>query len=159
MPTEQSVKKFDSKLLFGVIIGVLAVIILLGVFWLGTEVGVRRSSFACHWGERFGDRAPAPMMERFGRTGFPPDELREPDAANGAVVSVKDNEITVKDRAGAEKSIAITPQTVIRRGSATIKASELKTDERIVVFGAPSSTGQIEANFIRVMGEAPAINK
>jgi len=42
----------------------------------------------------------------------------------------------------------------VRRGRDTIKVQDMKPNDQVVVFGSPTtSTGQIEAKFIRVFDQ------
>jgi hypothetical protein len=47
--------------------------------------------------------------------------------------------------------VVIKEDTAIMRFRETIKPSDLKVDDSIVVIGEPNDAGQIEAKFIRVM--------
>jgi len=58
-----------------------------------------------------------------------------------------------------EKAVLIEKDTVIRHFMETIKSSELKVDDFIVIIGEPDEEGRIEAKFIRIMPEPASPNQ
>lgn len=148
---EQSTQHANAKLLLGVIIGISGIIILFGIFWLGMTVGAHRTRFECQWGERYGQVLGMPMMgER--RLGQPPGFM-DPNGADGEVISVNGQTLVVKGRDGVEKTVLVPTSTDIRSGRDTIKPQDIKVNDRVVIFGSPTSGGQIEAKFIRMFDQ------
>ncbi|MDD5726606.1 MAG: hypothetical protein PHC53_04370 [Patescibacteria group bacterium] len=139
-----------SPLISGLIIGVVSIIFLLGVFQLGIMVGSHKARFNCDWGERYGTMLGMPFQGqgRFGQP--PPPGMLDPNGAFGSVVSNNGQQLVMKSKDGAEKTIVITPTTEIRKGRDTVKATDITDKDEVVVFGSPTSTGQIEAKLIRV---------
>lgn len=142
--------KSKSTLIRGLIIGIVSIIFLLGVFQLGIMVGSHKARFNCDWGERYGTMLGMPFQGqgRFGQP--PPPGMLDPNGAFGSVVSNNGQQLVMKSKDGAEKTIVITPTTEIRKGRDTVKAMDITDKDEVVVFGSPTSTGQIEAKLIRV---------
>jgi hypothetical protein len=90
-------------------------------------------------------RGPQGMMGDFGGRGF-----RNGHGIAGAIISVADNKIVIKDRDGQENTISVSDQTLIKRGQGTISVNDLKNDEQIVVMGRPGDNGTVNADLIRV---------
>lgn len=59
--------------------------------------------------------------------------------------------LIIKDRDGTEKIILVTDKTEIRKFRETVKLSDLKIDDYVVVIGEPNDAGQVEAKLIRIM--------
>lgn len=139
-----------STLIRGLIIGVVSIILLLGVFQLGIMVGSHKARFNCDWGERYGAMLGMPFQGQ-GHFGEPPPlGMLDPNGAFGSVVSNDGKHLVLKSKDGAEKTIVITPTTEIRKGRDIVKATDITDKDEVVVFGSPTSTGQIEAKLIRV---------
>jgi hypothetical protein len=93
------------------------------------------------------------MMGDFGGRGF-----RNGHGIAGAIISVADNKIVIKDRNGQENTISVSDQTLIKRGQSTISVNDLKNDEQIVVMGKPGDNGTINADLIRVFDNNNSAN-
>ena len=85
------------------------------------------------------------MMGDFGGQG-----LRNGHGLSGAIISVANNQIVIKDRDGQENTISVSDKTLIKQGQNTISINDLKNDEQIVVMGQPGGNGTINADLIRV---------
>ncbi|OGH91913.1 MAG: hypothetical protein A2534_00265 [Candidatus Magasanikbacteria bacterium RIFOXYD2_FULL_39_9] len=135
-----------SLIVFGLLIAVMA------IFWAGMMTGFRKARFSYQWDKNYnvlftrgpGHKMP-PMGDVRGR------EFMDANSAFGLVIGVNSSTLIIKGDDDIEKSIFITNQTVIRRGPETIGAGDIKSDDRVVILGVPSSTGQIEARLIRLM--------
>lgn len=148
---DQQIIRPTSRLMFGVMLGILTVIIVLGVFWLGVSVGSHRSRFACQWGERYGAMMGMPDFGPGNRMGFaPPPGGLDPNGADGEVVSKNGREIIVKGRDGVEKSVVIPETADVRKGRENVKPENISVNDMVVVFGSPTGTGQVEAKLIRI---------
>ena len=140
---------FTKSKLFLVAIAVLAeLIILLGVFRLGTLVGFRKANFSDRWGqhyhEMFGSRRPPGPRE------FLRDDYVSGSGVVGEVLSVASGTLMVKGKDNIEKSVTINAMTTIQKNRETIQPADIKPADQIMVIGSPSTTGQIEAKFIRI---------
>ena len=64
--------------------------------------------------------------------------------------------IVVKGKDDVEKSVIIEDgTTTIKRLKETLKISDLKTNDFIVIIGEPNNAGQMQARLIRVMPSVP----
>jgi hypothetical protein len=144
------------------------VVLAVGIFFIafasfagGVLVGLKKAKFSYKFGENYernfiggpfqgprrmmDDQGPRGMMRDFGGRGF-----RNGHGIAGAVISVTDNQIAIKDRNGQENTISVSDKTLIKNGQDTISINDLKNDEQIVVMGNPGDNGAINADLIRV---------
>jgi len=147
-------KKFKIAAL---VVGV--IIIALVSFAGGVATGLHKARFSYEFGKNYErnfvggpfqgpgmmDRGPRGMMPDFEGRGF-----RNGHGIAGAIISVADNKIIIKDRNGQENTISVSDQTLIKRGQDTISINDLKNDEQIVVMGRPGDNGTVNADLIRV---------
>lgn len=135
-----------SLIVFGLLIAVMA------IFWAGMMVGFRKANFNYQWDKNYNTlftRGPGQKMPPM--RDFRGKEFMDANSAFGLVIGINSSTMIIKGDDDIEKSIFITNQTVIRRGPETIGPGDIKSDDRVVVLGVPSSTGQIEARLIRLM--------
>jgi hypothetical protein len=140
---------FESKTFKWLLVGLAALVVLLLVFKLGEFVGMRKANFSYRWSENYHRMFGGPsggFLQDFGGRDFIPG-----NGAVGTVMKIDGNSIIVKSPDGVEKTVAITSQTTIRRGSEVIKISEIAINNQIVVIGSPQNNGTVEAKFIRVI--------
>ena len=121
---------------------------LLVVLGVGMFIGFRKADFSYRWGENY-------YRNFGGPPGFFGDlggrDFMDAHGVSGQIIKIDGQTLTIKGRDNTEKIVVIGNDTLIRRGSDTIKPSDLKVDDNIVVIGQPNNTGQIEAKLIRVM--------
>lgn len=135
---QKNLIKNRKTILFGFGIGALSAFILLIVFFAGIAIGSRR----------FG----IPFPER--RYGFPGGFIpsRFGHGAVGSVDSIGSNTFIVKERSGELETILVDDATVLRQDNSSIKFSDLKKGEEVIVIGDPEQQEQaIKARFIRVI--------
>lgn len=125
-------------------------IIALAIFWAGMLVGFRKAEFSYQWGGNYrnlfeGGPEHRPSRDFRGR-GF-----IDANSAAGSVIQINTSTLIIKGDDSVEKNILISDKTTIRRGQETIQTIDIKADDRVVVLGVPSTTGQIEARLIRLM--------
>ena len=72
---------------------------------------------------------------------------------DGTILSINNSTLVIKDESGTEKTVIISPSTTIRENFQTLKESDLKTNQEILVIGDPTGEGQINAKFIRIIQE------
>jgi hypothetical protein len=140
------------------------IIIALVSFAGGVAIGFHKARFSYKFGENYErnfvggpfqgpgmmeGRGPQEMMRNFDGRGF-----RNGHGIAGSIISVVDNKIVIKDRAGQENTITVSDQTLIKSGQDTIKVADLKQDEQIVVMGRPGDNGTINADLIRVFNSS-----
>ena len=122
------------------IIGV--VIVGAGAFFAGMQYQKsQRSNFAGQFSGGQGEtRSQGQNQGRFGQ-GFRP--------VNGEIISADDKSITVKLRDGSSKIIILSNKTSINK-SAQASKSDLKTGEKVAVFGTENSDGSITAQNVQL---------
>lgn len=143
-----------------------AFILALVSFAGGVAIGFHKAKFSYKFGENYernftghgsaemmGGRGSQGMMGDFGGRGF-----RNGHGIAGAIISVADNKIVIKDRDGQENTISVSDQTLIKRGQSTISVNDLKNGEQIVVMGKPGDNGTINADLIRVFDNNNSAN-
>jgi hypothetical protein len=140
-------KFFESKILVGILYGMGIILAIILIFLGGFSVGFKKASFNKAWSENyernFGRK---PNQAPFGKNDFP-----NAHGAVGEIIKIELPNIVVQDKDNTEKIITINENTTIQKGKETIKSSDLKIDDLVVIIGAPNSSGQIEAKFIRIM--------
>lgn len=153
MSTEKIFKFFRSKEVIIVIIVLFCLAFLAGVFSLGMAIGYRKARFSYAWGENYHRNFGGPrngFLGDFGRDLMGMDFIGA-HGTFGQILEIKDSELVVRGKDNVEKIIVVGEDIEIRRFEDTIKLSDLKVDDPIVIIGEPNDSGQIEAKFIRVM--------
>ena len=171
-------KFFQSKVFKRVTLGVVAFIIILIVFGLGTFVGFRKANFSYRWGENYHQNFAGPrggFFDDFGGRDFinahgvigqiikidpstgsthsnNSGQAGSPQASSGQAAT-----LVIKGMDNIEKIVLIEDGTIIERLRETLKPANLKVDDTVVVIGQPNDAGQIEAKFIRLMPPPPGI--
>jgi len=160
--TKQIDEIFHSKWFKRVTVALLALVVLVLVFSLGTMVGYRKADFSFKWGENYhknfgGPREGfmRPMME-------PAPSMMGADfvsayGAAGLILKIDGNNLIIKGNDNTEKTILLNDKTVIRSGRQDIKITDLKEGEMVVIIGEPNDAGQIGAKLIRIF--KPGENK
>ena len=123
-------------------------ILLIGAFWLGINVGFKKAFFTYSWSQNYPNNFG-------GRTMMAPPNAQFFNAhgLDGIILSLDQNSLVIKDEDSNEKTISITPQTVIRQDFQTLQAKDLKIGEEIVIIGSANPQGQIDAKLIRVLSK------
>lgn len=146
---EQPVQKIPG-FIKGIIVGIVALIVLLGVFQLGMFVGSHKAGFAFDRYD-FYNNMPGGGPPSHGQMGLPLPGTFDPHGAVGSVISNDGKRMVLKGLDGSEKIIIYSTSTEIQNGPNVIKASDISENKRVVVFGNPDDKGQIEAKFIRLL--------
>ena len=163
-----TIKNITSQKYFKIILwGISGLIIILGAFAAGINVGLHKARYSYQWGANYernfmgvpgrGDFGPRGVMEprNFGgpadmMRGFEGRDFRNPHGVAGSVVSINGSTIVVKDRDGKENTVSTSDKTLFKKGRDTISISDLKTDDKIVVLGKPGDGGTVNADLIRL---------
>ena len=146
-------KILQSKAFKGVIIAVIALIILLLGFKFGTIVGARKADFSCRWSDNYHRNFGGPQKGFL--QGLGDRDFIEANGTFGQIIKTDSSNIAIRGRNDIEKTILINDETVIKSLQKTIKPSDLKVDDMVVIIGEPNNSGQIEARLIRVMPPLP----
>ncbi|MFA5050878.1 MAG: hypothetical protein WC499_02060 [Patescibacteria group bacterium] len=142
-------KFFQSKSFQIITWSIAAIILFLLIFNLGMIVGFRKANFSYKWGENYHQNFAGPQGGFF--RDFGGRDFIEPHGVFGQIIKIEDSTIIIKSPDNVEKTVIIKDDTVIERFRETIKLTDLKIDDQIVVIGEPNTSGQIEAKFIRIM--------
>ncbi|MFA6348419.1 MAG: hypothetical protein WCX30_03250 [Candidatus Paceibacterota bacterium] len=142
---------FESKI-FIVFFIIGETILLLLTFGIGMMVGSKKADFSCNMDKNY--------ERNFGGSGFPEDLNGAPQGGRifGQIIKIENDAIVIKDSDSIEKIISTKGDVSIKKFRDTIKLSDLKVDDRIVVIGSPNDSGEIEAKLIRVMPVPPTKN-
>ncbi len=143
-------KFFQSKLFKIILLGIGGLAALLLAFKAGEFVGYKKANFSCRWGENYHKNFGGPRNGILGDFSDQ-DDFMGAHGTSGQIIKIDPAAIVIKSQNSVEKIIAVKNGTVIKRFMDTIKLSDLKTDDYIVVIGDPNDAGQIEAKFIRLM--------
>lgn len=149
-------KLFQSKSFKVGLIVLGALIVLLLVFKAGVFVGYKKAQFSYRWGENYHRNFAGPrrgFFEDFRRGFSDRGDFINAHGTFGSVIKVDGNIIVVKDKDDVEKTIVVADNATIRKGRESIKVSDIKVGDKIVIIGSPNEQGQIEAKFIRVFSE------
>ena len=132
-------------------------VVALAIFSAGMMVGFRKAQFSFQWGDNyhrlFGGPRNGWLPPPPGGPGFRGDDYINANGVVGTVIKTDTTTLFIKGMDNVEKSVAISSGTLIRSGRSTLQLGDLKPDERAVILGVPSSTGQIEAKLIRVFNQ------
>ncbi|OGZ56585.1 MAG: hypothetical protein A3J04_01915 [Candidatus Ryanbacteria bacterium RIFCSPLOWO2_02_FULL_47_14] len=140
---------FGSKKTSYTLSGILALIVALLIFQAGMFVGYHKARFSYRMGDNFhrtfGERKGGPLGG-FGRGDFPGGH-----GTIGKIIKIDLPTLVIEDRDNVEKIITIKDDTTVRHFRESVKTSDLKTDDYVVVIGTPNDSGQIEARLIRIV--------
>lgn len=144
---------FQSKTFRIILLSLAGFIAVLFVFKIGMIVGFKKAEFSRNWTETYHRNFGGPMGGLF--HDFDDDNLIDAHGIAGQVIKVEDSAIIIKGRDNVEKIVKATDDTVIQRFRNTVRITDVKIDEFIIVIGEPNNDGQIEAKFIRIMPMPP----
>lgn len=163
---QAAIKKIDqifrSKWFKRGAVALLAFVILILVFSLGTMVGYKKADFSFKWGDNYHKNFGGPR-EGFMRPVMEPapssmgEDFISAYGAAGLILKIDGNNLIVKGNDNTEKTILLTEKTVIRSGRQDIKIADLKEGIAVVIIGEPNDAGQIAAKLVRIFN--PGINK
>ena len=142
----------QSKMFYKVLCGVGVALVLVLVFHAGVLLGYHKANFSYRWGENYHRNFGGPKggFVGMGMRMMGGDYLN-PRGTFGKVIKVELPVVVVQGRDDAEKSIVISSDTVIRRFQDTLKDTDIKVGDSLVVIGEPNNNGQINAKLIRMI--------
>jgi hypothetical protein len=146
-------KIFQSKVFQGIILGIAALVVILFIFKAGMIVGIKKADFSCRWSDNYHENFGGPRGGFWG--GFNDKDFIESNGTVGQIIKIEDGTFIVRGREDVEKIIIVNDGTVIKRLMETIKITDLKIDDQVVIIGEPNDAGQIEAKLIRAMPPLP----
>ena len=140
---------FGSKKISYALVGLFALIIALLIFQAGMFVGYRKAKFSYRMGDNF-HRTFGERKGGFARGDFPGGH-----GTIGKIIKIDLPALVIEDKDNVEKIIIIKDDTAVRRFRESVKTSDLKIDDYVVVIGAPNAESQIEARLIRIVPAPP----
>lgn len=161
---------FQTRVFKVVLWGLAGLVVSLLIFKAGTIVGFRKAGFSYKWGENYHRNFAGPRRGFF-RDFYDKDfigghgvfgQIIKIDLADGSEQTATSTgssgtaALIIKGRDGVEKMVLVKDNTAIQQFRDTIKLSDLKIDDYIVIIGEPNDAGQIEAKFIRLAPRPPA---
>ena len=165
MTNEEQNKKINHDILKWIIIGLAGFVVVILVFGVGVFVGGIKARFSYRWAESYHKNFGGPRNGFFGdwqKIPFPPDDFIEGHGVFGEIIKINPStdpgqvsDFVIKGQGDVEKIIVINKDTVIKKNQDSIKISDLKVDDFVVVIGQPNDAGQIEAKLIRVLPLPP----
>ncbi len=142
------------------LIAAATLVVLLLTFDFGLYIGEKKENFNHRWAENYGRLFGEP------RPGFfPPPSDASPAGAEmrafgngGVVLKVGSDTLAIEGNNNNEKVIAVASSTAIRKLTSDIKLGDINPGDMVVVIGNPDSSGQIQAQFIRVFPPQNSLN-
>jgi hypothetical protein len=122
------------------------------IFQLGVFVGFRKANFAFRWGENYHTTFGGPKNGFLGE--FEGRDYINGHGVSGNVIKIEGDILVIKSGENVEKKVVADFGTTVRKGRETLKISEIKIDDQIVVIGSPKDDGSILAKLIRVFDPA-----
>lgn len=143
---------FQSKAFKTALWIIAGLIVFLLVFKAGMVVGLKKAQFSYKWGENYHRNFGGP------RGGFLGDSYEgdfiDAYGTFGQIIKIDGSTIAVKGRDDVEKLVVVKDDTTVKRLRDTVKLSDLKVNDYIVVIGNPNDAGRIEAKLIRLLPPA-----
>ena len=146
-------KFFQSKTFKIILWCIAGFIILLGVFKIGTITGFKKANFSYQWGENYHRNFAGPGNGFFGD--FDDKNFIDAHGVFGQVIKIDGSTLVIRGSNNVEKIVLVKDNIIIERFRNTIKPSDLKIDDYVIVIGEPNDAGQIEAKFIRLSPPPP----
>ena len=126
-----------QTVLQGIGIGIGIALIILAVFGAGFVFGTRHK---LPFMDRRGMFWPGFVHNRFGHGVF------------GTIDSLGSNTFIVRDPSGGLKTVLVVNETLFRSDSSSIKFSDLRKNDRVIVLGEPEEKeGAVKAKVVRVI--------
>lgn len=148
-------KNLSRSKIFQLVVGIILVlIILLLTFQAGRFIGFRQAVFSSHLGDNYYRALAGPGQGQFnlkGPRGFWSDDLPNSHGAVGQIIKISLPTLIVTGPDNLEKVIKVENDTIVRRFRDSIKTTDLKVGDSIVVIGVADDSSQIVAKLIRLL--------
>ena len=149
---KQLCKKINSDVLKKIIVGLAGFIIGVLIFGAGVKVGTMKAKYSYRWAENYHKNFAGPksgFFDDFNR-GFGDKDFINSHGTFGLIIKIDGSILVIKGKDDIEKTVLVSDKTEIINRRETVKASELKVDDQVVIIGSPNEQGQIEAKLIRL---------
>lgn len=144
---------FQSKFFKGTIFGIFIFLVLVLVFKAGVMVGGRKADFACKWSGNYHANFAGPR-DGFGQA-FNDRNFIDANGTMGQIIKIDGQTLVINGRDNVEKIVLVESDTAIKSLRETLKITDLKVDDMLVIIGEPNESGQIAAKLIRLMPAMP----
>jgi hypothetical protein len=140
-----------------IIIGLIIFVAVFLIFGAGVWIGERKAGFSYRWAEQYQRNFAGPRAGFFNDwQSFPKGDFIEAHGIFGQIMKIDASTssgptLVIKGIDEVEKIVLIKKDTIIKSLRETVKITDLKVDDYIVVVGEPNDGGQIEAKFIRLV--------
>lgn len=147
-----SKKLINHDILKKIIIGLVVIVIIMLIFGIGVRLGEKKAGFSYRWAEEYHRNFAGPREGFLGDwRSFPRGDFINAHGVFGQIIKIEESTIIIKEGNNLERIVIVKDGTIIERLRETLKISDLKVDDFIVVIGEPNDSGQIEAKFIRLL--------
>ena len=140
------------KLLPGAVIILVSLFILVAVFHIGLIVGSHKALFTHEWNQNYHRNFGNPYREEknIRVSPFGMMDMIGAHGSAGSLIKIDGLTLVIKGNDETEKTIVTDQNTTFRKKHDTLQLQDLHVGDHLVIIGSPSSTGQIEAKFVRV---------
>lgn len=155
----------QSKILTRILYAIGTIIVALLIFQAGMFIGYHKAAFSYRWGQdyyrTFGGHLPELPFGRAGRRNFPMgmgmdgEDFPSSHGSIGKIIKIDLPTFIMEGTDKTERVVVISDNTIVRRFRETLKPSDLKTEDYVVIIGSPNNKSQIEARFIRLVPPPP----
>ncbi|MFA5392184.1 MAG: hypothetical protein WC306_00610 [Candidatus Paceibacterota bacterium] len=155
MEDNKLIKQNDTVIKVIKIIFVFIILILL--FGLGIFVGETKARFSCRWFDNYPKNFAGPregFVNNWQKLPFPPGDIIEAHGTFGKIIKINGGDFVIEGKDKVERIIKVNENIVIRsfrNMSDSLKLSDLKVGDYVVIVGSANEEGQIEAQFIRII--------
>ena len=146
-------KFLQSKTVRWVLVGLGALVFLLGAFAVGVRVGYQEARFSYEWGARYERDFGGPPQGFLGFSGGGPKVLISAHGALGTVTGVASSSFSVAGPDNVLKDFLVSSTTLFGAPRSPAQFSDLQVGDQVIVIGMPNTQGQIEARFVRIVQE------
>lgn len=149
---KEEIKSFiESKKTAHLMTVILVIACTIIVFHVGEEFGYKKYEIMNRMSGGYYKTFGPGDNRRMGPLGYLFDDQTNTHGVSGKVINVTADKILVEDDEGIEKNVLVDNKTIIKKQRLSIKESEIKIDDFIIVIGSPTSDGQIDAKIIRIL--------
>lgn len=132
-----------------IIVAVGIIVAALVIFQAGMFTGFKQASFSFRTGEGYFRQMNGRGNDAF--MGMQRGDFGNSHGTVGKIISISLPSIVVADKDNIEKTIIVSTSTDIRKFRDSIKSTDLKINDMVVVIGNPDDKAQVEATLIRIM--------
>ncbi|MBI3632362.1 MAG: hypothetical protein HY225_02850 [Candidatus Vogelbacteria bacterium] len=149
MNLKELFKKIKTRVSLYILAGIIAALL---IFRAGMSVGFHQASFSYHFGDRYYQSFGRMRGGNFRGLG---EEFGDTYGTSGKIIKITLPKIIIESQDNSEKVVTVedstTTSTIIRSQRDSIKSSDLRVGDNIIVLGSPDDNAEINARLIRVI--------